>query len=59
MDTIYYRDSHGAVYEFEASTNAGIFAWFRRLDDDESVRLEVARSEPLSTAEALRLLEAA
>jgi hypothetical protein len=58
-DNLYWTDKRGRIHEFEASTNSGVYAWFRRLSDGESVRLPVADLSPISDAEVLALARAA
>lgn len=55
MSPLYYQDARGRIYEFEADTNSGVYAWFRRLIDDESVRLRLADMIPLTDTEVLAL----
>ena len=53
MDNLYWKDTAGRIYEFEASTNAGVYAWYRSMETDESVRLPVAQMTPMSDADAM------
>ncbi len=39
---LYWKDRAGKLYEFEASTKGGEYAWFRSLHTDESVRVKVS-----------------
>ena len=39
---LYWKDRNGKLYEFEASTKSGEYAWFRSLHTDESVRLKMS-----------------
>jgi hypothetical protein len=57
MDAPIYWTDGTRFYEFEAGTNAGLFAWYRRLDTDESVRLRVATLKPVSDLTALARAE--
>jgi len=59
MDNLYWTDPKGTVYEFEASTNGGVYAWFRRLNDGESVRLPVTDLKPMADADVLAMATAA
>ena len=45
---IYWTDGRH-YYEFEAGTNAGLYAWYRRLDTDEQVRLRVATLKAITS----------
>jgi len=56
MVTLYYRDAKGRIWEFEASTNAGVYAWFRRWSDGESVRLKVADLTPMTQDEVMAVV---
>ena len=55
MVTLYYRDAKGRIWEFEASTNDGVYAWFRRWSDGESVRLKVADLTPMTQGEVMAI----
>jgi len=55
MSALYYRNARGRIFEFEASTKAGEYAWFRDLHTDESVRLRVATLRPVPDAVVLAL----
>jgi hypothetical protein len=59
MESLYWKDAKGRAYEFEASTNAGVYAWYRRLSDGESVRLVVSKLMPMSDADVLAMARAA
>jgi hypothetical protein len=50
---MYWRDTWGRLYEFEASTASGVFAWFRRLNDGVSVRRRLSDLKPASDADVL------
>ena len=43
-----WQDSRGTVYEVEATTNGGIYGWFRNVETDESVRLKWATLKPVN-----------
>lgn len=58
MQPLYYKTRYGTLHEIEAVTNAGIYAWFRRLSDDESVLLRISSMTPISDAEALEAARA-
>lgn len=55
MSALYYRNVRGRIFEFEASTKAGEYAWFRNLNTGESERLRVAMLRPMPDAVVLAL----
>ncbi len=52
---LYWKDRSGKLYEFEASTKGGDYAWFRSLHTDESLRLKVSALTPVPDAVVLAM----
>ena len=51
----YWKNKRGNYFEFEASTNSAVYAWFRNLRTEESVRLLIADLTPVSDEDMLVL----
>ena len=55
MANLYWADLKANFYELEATTSNHKFAWYRRLDTNESVRLPVRQMRPIRDSEILAM----
>ena len=55
MNATYFKTRSGVVYEMTATTKAGVYAWFRRIDGWDDELLPIKGMKPMTDSEVMAM----